>query len=58
VCDGETGFVCDSVEEMADAVRKSRRLSADACREQARRRFSADAMVEGHERVYCAMVQL
>jgi glycosyltransferase involved in cell wall biosynthesis len=58
VCDGGTGFLCDSVEEMADAVRAARRLSADAGREHARRRFSADAMVEGYERVYEAVAQL
>jgi glycosyltransferase involved in cell wall biosynthesis len=58
VCDGETGFLCDSVEEMGDAVRAACRLSANACCEQARRRFSADAMVEGYERIYRAVAQL
>jgi hypothetical protein len=47
-----TGFVCDSTEEMADAVARTPTLSPLDCRKDATRRFSAMAMVRGYESVY------
>ncbi len=49
---GVTGFLCDTVEEMAAAVEHADALSPAACREHAQRRFSGPAMVARYERVF------
>ena len=49
---GVTGFVLDTVEEMAAAVAHVDELSPAACRRRAQERFSGPAMVAGYERVY------
>jgi hypothetical protein len=49
---GKTGFLVDSVEEMADAIRDAGALSPAACRREAEERFSADAMVERYLDLY------
>ena len=53
--DGFTGFLCDSTEEMIEAVDRVATLSPQVCREHAAERFSADAMVGGYEAVYRAV---
>lgn len=52
VIDGETGFVCDSVDEMVDAVNHIDAIDRAACRDCAERRFSAPVMGAGYEAVY------
>jgi glycosyltransferase involved in cell wall biosynthesis len=52
VADGVTGFVCDTVREMTDAVGQVGRLDRAACRRHVERRFSARAMADGYERAY------
>ena len=52
VTDGETGFVVDSVEEMAAAVDRVGELDPRAMRARVTERFSAEAMVAGYERAY------
>jgi glycosyltransferase involved in cell wall biosynthesis len=52
VADGETGFIVDSVEEMAAAVARVGDLDPHAMRARVKERFSAEAMVAGYERVY------
>jgi glycosyltransferase involved in cell wall biosynthesis len=52
VADGETGFVVESVEEMAAAVDRVGDLDPHAMRAWVKERFSAEAMVAGYERVY------
>jgi glycosyltransferase involved in cell wall biosynthesis len=55
VTHGETGFLCDGTAAMARAVADVGCVSPAACRERAVRCFSAEAMVDGYERVYeCA----
>jgi glycosyltransferase involved in cell wall biosynthesis len=49
---GETGWLGDSVEELAAAVRRVERLDRARCRATAIARFSVTAMVDGYERVY------
>ena len=51
VRDGETGFLVDTVDEMAEAVGRAGDISAEACRKHVAEHFSAAAMVEGTERV-------
>ena len=52
VTDGITGFLCDTTEQMIEAVGRVATLSPQICREHAAQRFSADSMVVGYEAVY------
>lgn len=55
--DGVTGFLVDSVEEMADAIGRIGRIRAEDCRAAAERRFSRDRMVHDYFDLYAAMVR-
>jgi glycosyltransferase involved in cell wall biosynthesis len=50
--DGHTGFICDSVEEMALAAERVGELDRATCRAVVQQRFSAAAMAEGYEAIY------
>jgi glycosyltransferase involved in cell wall biosynthesis/CelD/BcsL family acetyltransferase involved in cellulose biosynthesis len=50
--DGVTGFLVDSVEEMADAISRTRALRPRDCRRAAEERFSADVVVDRYCRLY------
>lgn len=52
VRDGETGFLCDSVDEMVRAVGRLPELRRESCRAFAENVFSADRMVERYEELY------
>jgi glycosyltransferase involved in cell wall biosynthesis len=52
VRDGITGFCCQSIEEMVEAVEEVTSLDPQDCREDVQRRFSAPVMVANYERVY------
>lgn len=49
---GVTGFLVRDEEEMAEAIRAVERLDPEACREAARRRFSAERTVERYLDLY------
>jgi glycosyltransferase involved in cell wall biosynthesis len=49
---GVTGFIVDSEEEMAAAVKRTDEISPVRCREQALRRFDAAQMVDGYINFY------
>ena len=50
--DGETGFLVNSVEEAAEAVKKVGSVSRKKCRENVEKRFSVDRMVDDYIKVY------
>lgn len=50
--DGRTGFLVGSVEEMAAAIERCRRLSPAACQAAAEARFSAASTARGYLRLY------
>src|SRR5438874_3514356 len=50
--DGVTGFIVDSQEEMAEAVRRIRNISPDTCRQQAKIRFDASRMIDDYIKLY------
>lgn len=52
VLDGVTGFVCETVEEMAVAVERVAELDPVACRKRVEAGFSARSMTDGYEAVY------
>jgi glycosyltransferase involved in cell wall biosynthesis len=54
--DGMTGFVCESVAEMAAAIAQVKELDRRACRARVERLFSPAAMADGYERVYTALL--
>lgn len=50
--DGVTGFLVDSAEEMAAAIRKVHTIDPEICRSTARRRFSRERMVRDYFDLY------
>ena len=54
--DGVTGYVCDDVEEMVDAVGRLHEISRHACRRDVEERFNADALVMNYERCYSSLL--
>jgi glycosyltransferase involved in cell wall biosynthesis len=53
---GRTGFIVDSVEQMADAVRCLPRIDRAACRADAERRFSGRAVTDAYETLYRRLI--
>jgi glycosyltransferase involved in cell wall biosynthesis len=54
--EGVTGFLRDSIDDLAAAVGDVDRCSPQACRERVSRHFSAEAMVAGYERILGELV--
>jgi len=52
VADDETGFIVDSVAEMAHAISRAPQIDPAACREHVATRHSFAATVDGYERLY------
>ena len=48
----ETGFVCDSIDDMLDAVKNINSINRARCRQEAEERFSDKAVVERYEQLY------
>jgi glycosyltransferase involved in cell wall biosynthesis len=53
--DGVTGFVCDSVDELVEAVGRLDEIDPDDCRRHARR-FTSDVMCARYEAIYEQLV--
>ncbi len=54
--DGVTGFICDDVDQMAQAAERIAEIDPEECRRHATR-FSAEAMCQGYVEVYEALIQ-
>lgn len=54
--DGVTGFLVDSVDEMADAIGRVHEIRPENCRAAAEKRFSRDRMAREYLDLYAAMV--
>jgi glycosyltransferase involved in cell wall biosynthesis len=52
VVHGRTGFVCQNLVEMVEAVRRVKEISRGACRAHVEQRFSVTKMAAGYEAVY------
>jgi glycosyltransferase involved in cell wall biosynthesis len=50
--DGVTGFICESMDEMVEAVSRIHDIDRRACRQHAETRFSVEAMTDGYQAVY------
>jgi glycosyltransferase involved in cell wall biosynthesis len=57
VVDGVTGFICNTVHAMVDAISCVPQLDCSACRRRVEQHFSIEAMVDGYERVYARSVE-
>jgi len=55
--DGVTGYIADSVDQLAAAVRKIQDLSREACRAEFERRFTVEHMADGYEQVYLDTIE-
>jgi len=55
--DGVTGFLRDDLQDLVDAVRDAPRCEADQCRRRVENLFSAEAMIDGYERLYCELLR-
>lgn len=54
---GRTGYLVDTVEEMAKAISMVDQIDAQACRDIARHRFAAAPMIDRYFRLYRALAQ-
>jgi glycosyltransferase involved in cell wall biosynthesis len=52
VVDGETGFVCDRIEELPAAIDRSRTLDPQACRRHVAVNFGVAQFASGYEQIY------
>lgn len=52
IIDGKTGFICDSVDEMVDGVKRLGEIDRATCRSHVEANFSARAMADGYEAAY------
>jgi glycosyltransferase involved in cell wall biosynthesis len=57
IAHSETGFVCESYEEMAQMIPHAMQLSRHNCRKYVERNFSIMEMVSGYERVYKEIIK-
>lgn len=54
---GVTGFICDTEDEMVDAVGRIDEIDRRRCRAEAERRFSPATMADAYERVYEQLIR-
>ena len=54
---GKTGFLVDNVQEMAEAIRLSRSINSEDCRDVARKRFSIHRMIQRYLTLYHLIVR-
>ncbi len=55
---GVFGFLCKTMAEMVDGLRRVPKIDRQACRQMVEARFSAEAMADGYEEVYERVVSL
>ena len=55
--DGVTGYLGDTVDDLASAVRKLEDLSREECRADFERRFTVEQMADRYERIYLQVIE-
>ncbi|HJU12550.1 MAG TPA: glycosyltransferase family 4 protein [Candidatus Binataceae bacterium] len=55
--DGVTGYLADTVDELAAAARKAENLSREACRAEFEHRFTVEQMANRYEQVYGEIIK-
>ena len=56
VVDGVTGIVCDTIDQLPDAIHAARRLDPSACREHVRDVFDVATMARRYEQIFRASI--
>ena len=56
VVEGETGFLDDDLEVLAEALGRVGEISAEACRARVARNFSSEVMIERYEELFARLV--
>lgn len=56
IAHGETGFLCNSVEEFIESLAQIHTIDRRACRQRVETHFSAERMTDGYEAVYQKVV--
>ena len=57
IAHGQIGFLVDSVEQMAEAIRNIQLIERRRCRREAERRFSAEKMITGYLGLYQSAIR-
>jgi glycosyltransferase involved in cell wall biosynthesis len=57
IAHGRTGFICQSYEEMAEAISAAVKLDRQTCREHVQANFSVTQMVNGYEAAYQKLLE-
>ncbi|GAP96782.1 glycosyltransferase family 4 protein [Leptolyngbya sp. NIES-2104] len=56
ICDGKSGFLCDTVEECVAALERVKNIDRAACRQHVIEHFSVQRMADGYEAVYRELI--
>ncbi len=57
VVDGKTGFIVNTVEEMAAAIKKIGQIDRAACRKHVENNFTLEKMVDGYEKIFLKLAK-
>lgn len=57
IAHGETGFICQSYDQMAEMIPKALKINRYACRKHVENKFSVAQMVNGYEAVYQQIIK-
>jgi glycosyltransferase involved in cell wall biosynthesis len=52
ITDGETGFLCSELDQLAAAIKKTETIAPSACRARVEKHYSAAAMVSAYEELF------
>jgi glycosyltransferase involved in cell wall biosynthesis len=58
ICDGQTGFLVNTLNEAVHAIKRIPTIDRVACRARVQSLFSIEAMVEAYEHVYSKIFEL
>lgn len=57
IVDGQTGFLCDSLDQMCERVSQLGQIDRRACRRHVEQHFSVERMVKGYLKAYKTVIQ-
>lgn len=57
IIDGKTGFIVNTVQEMAEAVKKIKSIDRRECRRHVEDRFGVEQMVDGYEQAFLKLLK-
>ena len=57
LADGETGFLCNTIDEMCEAVKRIGEIKPEDCRKRVEENFTKEIMAKNYEKVYKDVIQ-